>query len=241
MEEVYDEKTIKDNALILTTVIEMLRDRAYTFPDKFKANEILKAPENLISLPFINNKIYDLNNCIKDDRGTPIYIHIMKDEEPFSGSKHKESVSKEISRNLNPVFNDLKITNKSLDEITSRVHLLLIFSANRNYNKRYETSKFEQEAFPIYNLEIWSKHRLRFNVTKHVYVGKHVRLNEAENQEYRNRFNLKNANIQKICLDDPVNRYYYGLPEDIYRIYRIEQGINYRLVSRKLLSSLKTK
>jgi len=82
---------------------------------------------------------------------------------------------------------------------------------------------------------------LRFNVTKHILVGRHVKLDARESKEYRDRFNLAASQMQKICWDDPMNRYYYGQPGDIYRIYRVEQGINYRLVAAKKLASLKTK
>lgn len=239
MEE--EKNAILDNIRILTTMIEMLRDRDYQFPEKYSPDYLLNNPEELVTLPFVNNKLYNLNDTIRDDRNTPIYIHIMKDDEPFTGSKHKEVVAKEISRSLNPVFNEIRPTNKVLDEITTRVHLFIVFKANRNYNKRYEMTKFEQESFPIYNLEIWPKHRLRFNVTKHIYVGPHTRLSEEERKQYKEFFNLKNQHIQKMCWDDPVNRYYYGQPDDIYRVRRIEQGMNYRLVTRKFLSSLKTK
>lgn len=231
-----------DNQKIMLTLIEMFRDRGYTFPNKHQAIDILsRSPDQWDRLPFFSNKVIDLNDLIKDTNGFPIYVHLMRDEEPFSGGKHKESVSREISRNLNPVFQDIKVSNKDLEEIIRRVHLVIVFQANRNPNKRYEMTKFETESFPILNYEVWPKHRLRFNVTKHSRVSKHEKLTPEQAHEYKERFNLNNSNIQKICWDDPVNRYYYGQPEDIYRINRIGQGLNYRIVSKKMLSSLKTK
>jgi DNA-directed RNA polymerase subunit H (RpoH/RPB5) len=47
--------------------------------------------------------------------------------------------------------------------------------------------------------------------------------------------------MQKYCWDDPIVRYFYGQPGQIFRIQRIQQGINYRLVTKRLLASLKTK
>lgn len=230
-----------DNLRILTTVIEMLNDRKYVFPNKYSPVSLLTDPDKILKMPGLNNKVFDTNDLIRDDRNTPIYVHILKDDEPFSGSKHKEIVAKDISRALNPIFPDIKPANKDLDLITNYVHLILIFNHHRNPNKRYEVSKFELEAFPNYNYEVWPKHRLRFNVTKHVYVGQHVKLTSTEADNYRNEFNLNNLNMQKICWDDPVNRYYYGQPDDVYRIFRRQQGINYRIVTKKMLSSMKTK
>lgn len=234
--------TQKDNLRILVTVIQMFRDRKYQFPDKYQPNDLLTDPTTILKMPgILGNKVTDLRDLIKDDRGTPVFIHLMKDEEPFSGSKHKESVAKDVSKSLNPAIPSIKPGNKDLEIIVQHVHLMIIFNHHRNPNKKYETTKFEQEAFPIYNYEVWAKHRLRFNVTKHFFVGKHVKLTPEEATEYRKEFNLTSMNMQKITWDDPVNRYYYGQPDDVYRIYRIQQGINYRLVTKKTLASLNTK
>ena len=238
-----NDSSIADNLRILTTIIEMLNDRKYIFPNKYPPASLLADPNKIFKMPGLNNKISDTSDLIRDDKGTPIYVHIMKDDESFSGSKHKETVAKDISRAINPAFPDIKPGNKDLELITKFVHLILVFNHHRNPNKRYEVSKYELESLESsnYNYEVWSKHRLRFNVTKHIYVGQHVKLNSTEAEAYRNEFNLNNLNMQKICKDDPVNRYYYGQPDDIYRIFRRQQGINYRIVTKKLLASMKTK
>ena len=111
----------------------------------------------------------------------------------------------------------------------------------RKPHKRYEMNKFEFEAFGIPTYEVWPKHRLRFNVTKHSGVSRHEKLSPEEVRNYRETFNVNNAQIQKCWWDEAVNRYYYGQPGDIYRIYRVGQGLNYRIVVPKMLSSLKTK
>ena len=233
----------KDNLKILRHVVEMFRDRGYEFPERYSHEMLLndETGKNIIKMPGMNNKVFDTNDLIKDDRGTPIYIHIMKDEEPFTGSKHKEVVAKEISRALNPAIPDIKPANKDLSVLFEYVHLLIIFNYDRNPNKRYDYSKIEVESLPIYNYEAWPKHRLRFNVTKHYFNSKFVLLSKEEREEYQNTFNAELQHIQKYCWDDPVCRYFYAQPGQIFRIYRIQQGINYRLVTKRLLASLKTK
>jgi DNA-directed RNA polymerase subunit H (RpoH/RPB5) len=232
---------ITDNVRILHTVVEMLRDRGYQFPDNYQPEALLADNDLLLKMPCFNNKVSNTNDMIKDDQGTPIYVHILRDEEPFTGSKHKEVVAKEISRALNPAIPEIKPANKELSELFKYVHLLIIFNQHRNQNKRYDFSKFEVEALPEYNCEIWPKHRLRFNVTKHYFNSKFVILSAAEKEEYQNTFNVEPQHMQKYCWDDPIVRYYYGQPGQIFRIQRIQQGINYRLVSKRLLASLKTK
>lgn len=233
----------KDNSRILNVVVEMFRDRGYAFPDKYQP-EVLLGEENkdrLLKMPGMSNKVFDTNDLIKDDRGTPIYVHIMSDEEPFTGSKHKETVAKEISRALNPAIPEIKPANKDLVMLFDYVHLMVIFNYNRNPNKNYDFSKYEVESLPIYNYEVWPKHRLRFNVTKHVFTPKYIKLTPEEKEDYQNTFNVEPQHMQKNAWDDPMVRYYYGQPGEIFKIYRIQQGINYRLVTKRLLASLKTK
>jgi DNA-directed RNA polymerase subunit H (RpoH/RPB5) len=230
-----------DNVRILHTVVEMLRDRGYQFPDQYPPDSLLNDNDLLLKMPSFNNKVSDTNDMIKDDQGTPIYVYILRDEEPFTGSKHKEVVAKDISRALNPAIPEIKPANKDLSELYKFVHLLIIFNYHRNQNKRYDFSKFEVEAFPEYNCEIWPKHRLRFNVTKHYFNSKFTILTTAEKEEYQNTFNVEPQHMQKYCWDDPIVRYFYGQPGQIFRIQRIQQGINYRLVTKRLLASLKTK
>lgn len=233
----------KDDLKILKICIEMFRDRGYTFPEKYDPDTLLNDPDGsiILKMPGFGNKVFDTNDLIKDDRGTPIYVHIMKDEEPFTGSKHKEVVAKEISRALNPAIPEIKPANKDLNLIFEYAHVLIIFNYNRNQNKRYDFAKFETEALPIYNYEAWPKHRLRFNVTKHYFNSKFKILSPEEKEVYQNTFNVEPQHMQKYCWDDPVVRYYYGQPGHVIQIHRIQQGINYRLVTKRLLASLKTK
>lgn len=233
----------KDNLRILRTVVEMFRDRKYTFPEKYSPEDMLAEgnEDRLLKMPGMSNKVFDTNDLIKDDRGTPIYVHLMKDEEPFTGSKHKETVAKEVSRSLNPAIPEIKPANKDLAMLFDYVHLVVIFNYQRNPNKNYDFSKYEVESLPIYNYEVWGKHRLRFNVTKHVFVPRYQKLTAEEKEEYQNTFNVDPQHMQKNCWDDPMVKYYYGQPGDLFRIYRIQQGINYRLVTKRLLASLKTK
>jgi len=223
------------NYRMIINLLDMFNDRGYKFPAKY-SHENLKqmTPEEINQLSFISNRVTNLNDLIQDDRGTPIYIFILNDSETFTGAKHKETVSKELSRNLNPVFTQLKPTNKELFEIFNYVHLILVFNNhNRKPDRLYEATKFEQEALPIYNYELWPKHRLMYNPTQSHLVAKHVLLSPEETEALKEK-----PKLNRICLDDPINRWYYGQPDQVYRIHRIGQGLNYRVVAKKTLASL---
>lgn len=235
---VIDQADLVKNHRIFGNIITMCHDREYKFPNKYPLEELMALdPDGVNKLPFVSGKLTNLNECLQDDRGTPIYIYILNDQETFTGAKHKETVSKEISRNLAGVFNPIKPTNKDLFEILNYVHLILVFNNhNRKPEKLYEATKFEVESFPMYNYELWPKHRLMYNPTQGHLVAKHILLKEDELKNVREK-----SKLNRICLDDPINRWYYGQPDQIYRIHRIGQGLNYRVVTKKTLASLAVK
>lgn len=238
-----------DDLRILKTLVEMFRDRGYTFPSSLNPQELIENQTLLANTPGFHKKVTSMDQMVRDDRGTPIFVLILKDDEGYTGSKQKEQVAKNVSRMTFLAFSHLDddnlITpgNKSLENVIKQLHLFVIFRHERKPNKNYDYSKYEIESIVSggYNYEVWSKHRLRFNPTKHSLVGKHVKLSEDEAEDYKTQFSVTDQQIQKMFLDDPMNRWYYGQPGTIYRIHRVQQGINYRIVSRKLLSSLKTK
>lgn len=235
---VVDQNELKKNYQIFQNLVAMFQDRGYKFPEKYPV-EVLMGMEigDMSKLPFLSNKVTNLNDLIQDDRGTPIYIYILNDQETFTGAKHKETVAKEISRNLAGVFTPIKPSNKDLFELLNYVHLVLVFNNhNRKPGKLYEVTKFEVESLPMYNYELWPKHRLTYNPTQGHLVAKHQLLSAEEVATMKEK-----SKLNRMCWDDPINRWYYGQPEQIYRIHRIGQGLNYRMVSKKTLASLSVK
>lgn len=235
---ILNKKDLNTNYQIFQNLITMFNDRGYKFPTIYPFETLIGMDANDVAkLPFVSGKLSNLNDCIQDDRGTPIYIYILNDQETFTGAKHKETVSKEISRNLSSVFAPIKPTNKDLFEIFNYVHLIIVFrNHNRKPDKLYESTKFEIESFPIYNYELLPKHRLLYNPTKGHSVPRHELLNNEEISTIKEK-----SKLNRICIDDPINRWYYGQPDQIYRIYRLGQGLNYRVVSKKTLASLSVK
>lgn len=247
---------------IRVTFLEMFRDRGYTIPEGYHPDDLLldlkledfpneadylrakaayelELPDRVANLPFVNQKVEDATQLVFDIKNTPVYVMILEDDQGFYKGNELEQVTKEISRNLSRIFPDLGVTKNILD-LADFVHVIVVYNATKG-NKGYEISKFEERALEQYNLEFWPKHRLRFNVTKHVMVPTHQLLTEELAQEYLDRFGLTASTVQKMFYDDPVNQYYYGQHKNIYKIIRPGQDITYRYVVKGTLAAIKSK
>jgi DNA-directed RNA polymerase subunit H (RpoH/RPB5) len=60
-------------------------------------------------------------------------------------------------------------------------------------------------------------------------------LNKEEAEAYKEKYQSNATTTQIYRLDDPIVRYYYGQPGDIFHIQRFKGGENYRLVGKRLI------
>ena len=83
------------------------------------------------------------------------------------------------------------------------------------------------EMYPM-KIEFFLFEELRFNITKHTLVPKHVLLDTKESAEIIEYYGKKF--LPQIKQKDPISRYFNADIGQIFRIYRIEGGVFYRLV-----------
>lgn len=123
-------------------------------------------------------------------------------------------------------INDLK---KHLHTHERTNKLMVIKDKITNINKR------NIEDVLGSNFEIFSIKELLFNISKHIYVPKHVIIDdETELTSILNRYNLKNkSNLPIILKSDPMAKYLNLQTGDIVKIFRkssvIGESITYRL------------
>jgi DNA-directed RNA polymerase subunit H (RpoH/RPB5) len=244
---------------ILVTLLEMLRDRKYNFDPRYHPDKLLKPLdeiedllnsgdlkkyqqrrqefyEELSLLPMFSNKVDDTSSLPIDDKGTPVFILIQEGTRPLTEKKDDHiSLAKKIVLHLKSSFPDLA-GEKDLKEIAKTIHLIIVFN-----HIKYDNTKFETLSFPIYNLEYIPKYRLVANPIQHQKTPKHTLMTDEEAKAYKEKFQVVGATMQRISLDDPINRYYYGTPGQIYMVKRRPQGYNARIVIKKLLGSEKKK
>jgi len=240
---------------IAVTIIEMMRDRKYKFHPQYQPDKILedikidsfsdresydKAMKayhsKLQKIPFLGNKLTETSTLPLDSKGQMVYVFFQEGSRPLPDSKTErvEKIGKKVSINLHRAFPDIAGT-KDLDDIAEKVHLIIVF----NSPKKPDTSKFEEDYLETFNVEPWPRFRLKYNLTKVYVVPQHTLLTAKEVEQYKEKYQVSAVTMEKICLDDPVNRYYYGQLGDVYKIQRRPIGKNARIVIRKTLSSTK--
>jgi DNA-directed RNA polymerase subunit H (RpoH/RPB5) len=243
-----------EDLVIKKTIVEMFRDRNYVFPNNFDAPATIETISDYLrtgqdeakinsvvdSLTFINNDVQDSNDLVTDDRGNFVYVLILDDDSGFYKGEEREFAVREASKRLRKVFPDLGIT-KKMEDLVEFLHIVIVYNATKNKKGEYDVSKYEEPSLDVFNLEIWPKHMLRFNVTKHSKVPRHTLMTQDEMHAHMAHFNLTPSGCQKIMINDPVIRYYYGQPKQMFKIVRIGQDINYRMVIKVNLAGFKPK
>jgi DNA-directed RNA polymerase I, II, and III subunit RPABC1 len=91
-----------------------------------------------------------------------------------------------------------------------------------------QVKTFLKDSDTKIDIEIFEQYELGFNVTKHVFVPKHILLDKTERDKVVRKFKAKN--IPQISLLDPLSKYYGAKKGDIFHIIR-KMGMTYRIVS----------
>ncbi len=84
------------------------------------------------------------------------------------------------------------------------------------------------------NIEIFTEKELIFDITEHELVPKHELMTSEEKEKLLSDFGIKDTQLPKILVTDPVARYYGLKKKDIVKITRPSEVagiyINYRVV-----------
>ena len=77
------------------------------------------------------------------------------------------------------------------------------------------------------NIELFHVENLLFNITKHVLVPKHEKIDKEQQKEFKKKFGI---NIPTLLKSDPITRFYNFKKGDIIRVTRNNGFISYRIV-----------
>lgn len=92
----------------------------------------------------------------------------------------------------------------------------------------------EIDKYKNLNIATFRESDLLINKTKHVLVPKHEIINEEEKKELLKIYGIKENQLPKILVNDPISRHYDAKKGDIFKITRISETggeyISYRVV-----------
>lgn len=197
-------KDKKDLYKVRQTLLEMIEDRGYFVPD------IEKITFEQFVIKY-DNKNLDL--YIKNDENSKIfYIHFHNESKNFSKNDLKNIMQKIIS---------------TYGDETINIILLLKEKENSAISKELSKDMYK-------NVEIFLKKNMIFNVTKHIYVPKHILLNKEEELELLEKYNTTKGKLPKLSKTDPIAKYYGMKNDQICKIIRkspeVGEYVYYRLV-----------
>jgi len=158
---------------------------------------------------------YDNKNIdiyIKNNDSKIFYIHFHNESKNFSKNDLKNIMQKIIS-----TYGD------------ENINLILLLKEKENSAISKELSKDMYK-----NVEIFLKKNMIFNVTKHIYVPKHILLNKEEELELLEKYNTTKGKLPKLSKTDPIAKYYGMKNDQICKIIRkspeVGEYVYYRLV-----------
>lgn len=197
-------KDKKDLYKVRQTLLEMIEDRGFIVQDIEK----ITFEQFVIKYDNKNLDIYIKN----EEKDKNFYIHFHNESKNFSKNDLKN-----IMQKIFTTYGE------------ESINLILLLKDKENSAISKELSK------DIYkNVEIFLKRNMIFNVTKHIYVPKHILLNKEEELELLEKYNTTKSKLPKLSKTDPIAKYYGMKNDQICKIIRkspeVGEYIYYRLV-----------
>ena len=196
------------------------------------------------------------NNILNKIYNSYIIVNEMLNDRGFQTKNVLDLVNfnKQIEKNFNDIyyknkdeciyvfiFKENKIQKKNIIEYVDNIYksnkvkkygiLFLLFDKQVLVYKKELSDKYDID------IEVFIINNLQINISKHEYQPEFFLLNNDEKQELLEKYSKEN--LPKIKFDDPINQYYNGKIDDIYKIIRNNmigrnrtsgQGIYYRIV-----------
>ncbi|KRX11178.1 RNA polymerase, subunit H/Rpb5 C-terminal [Pseudocohnilembus persalinus] len=207
----------------LEEIIETLEQEGFSYFDskvKFDTNRVYDEPlKNLLTCNFSKESdVADDNgeqNQIISQQAVVIIrnkgkvIDLMDEAKPY--------FTQNINKLIYVVYGDYE-KDKLLDQK----------SKNAKQNKQVADKLF-QSGF----LEIFDEKNLVYNITKHTLVPKHQPLNSKEKSDLLAKYKIKENQLPKILINDPVSKYFGMRRGDVFKIIRTSETagkyITYRI------------
>lgn len=186
------------------TVLEMVSDRGYIIP------------QHMLGVTFEQFSVqYDQKNIDlyieNEDKQKKYYVYFHTDK-AFGKNDMKSVVQKIINQ-----YND------------DNMGIIILLKDKESTSILKEKSKIFYK-----NVEFFEQQKMTFNITKHVFVPKHILLTSEEESEILDKYQATKNKFPKMSITDPVAKYYAIKSNQMVKILRndpeVGLSISYRIV-----------
>lgn len=216
---------IKGKNLVYDTrsaVLEMLESRGYNIDSykSFTKDEIILQFKQSNTKFLQSGEISPLDILVKNDKNQKIFVKYRLD--------FKFKKSKSLDQQIDTIFSD--IIDK--DDTLIIIYVSRILSIHKDSNVyQYSENIFNKKQFFV---QFFGLENFLFNPTKNNIVPKHIIVDQNEEDELLQRYNIDNKNkLLIIVREDPIAKYIGLKPGQICRIeansYSSMNTVKYRL------------
>jgi DNA-directed RNA polymerase I, II, and III subunit RPABC1 len=194
----------KDLFKVRQTVLEMISDRGYVIP-----GHMLSISFEQFSVQYDNKNIDLYIEDASKEKKYYVYFHT---DMSFGKNDMKNVVQKIINQYQN-----------------DNIGIIILLKDKEN------TSIQKEKGKPMYkNVEFFEQRKMTFNITKHVFVPRHVIMTPEEETQVTEKYETPKSKFPKISVSDPVAKYYGMKPDQMCKIIRndpeVGLSISYRIV-----------
>lgn len=188
-------------------VIRMMRDRGYKLPDGLGT----QTPAEFDVL--FEKRQMDLSNIV-DNNDVPVFVRIIEPTRQFNKTAEKQAVFGEAARYFNGLGLTDLVDSKTLESNlnSGRFRLIVIYNSEQAGQLQ---NKYEEEYITAPFIEVYQVKLMAINPLEGKFQSKWRPIKDTEElNRILKQYESNGAHLDTVCIDDPMNRYYGGRPQE---------------------------